>query len=242
MVPFANRVAGARFAWVGRRVKLPHNFQGETCAIHGFSWRSQWVLDARDESSCSLSHEWPGHASNATSDVDVGWPWAYRTEQHFRLGPDGCSMTLSVTSRSNMIMPVGLGFHPYFRRRPESTLTFGADRIFEAGADLLPTGKSSPASKLGDFEHGAELPDILVDNCFSGWDGVATLEDDLGAIEIATSGASHLHLYLPPKEDFLCLEPVSHLPDALNQFPADVGVLHQGQRASMRMQISVQPH
>lgn len=241
MVPFANRVAGARFAWMGRRVKLPHNFQGETCAIHGFSWQSQWVLDAKDETSCSLSHEWPSHTCDATSDADVGWPWAYRTEQHFRLGPEGCLMTLSITNRSGGIMPAGLGFHPYFRRRPESLLTFGADRMFEIGPDLIPNGKSSDPQRFADFTQGAKLPDILVDNCFSGWEGVATLEDDLGTIEIATSGASHLHLYSPPKENFLCLEPVSHLPDALNQFPADVTVLHQGQRASMTMQISFQP-
>ena len=150
-------------------------------------------------------------------------------------------MTLSITNRSGGIMPAGLGFHPYFRRRPESRLTSGADRMFDTGPDMIPNGKSSDPQRFADFTQGAELPDILFDNCFSDWDGVATLEEDLGTIGNAASGASHLHLYTPPDEDFLCPEPVSHLPDALNQFPADVSALHHGQQASITLQISVQP-
>ena len=36
---------------------------------------------------------------------------------------------------------------------------------------------------------------------------------------IPHSGAprDHLHLYRPPHADFFCLEPVSHLPDAINR-------------------------
>lgn len=240
LVPFANRIAGGRFSWMGSRVKLPANFSGETSAIHGFGWQSRWVLEEVRQSHCILSHEWQGLGPQTWPEEIAGWPWAYRAEQHISLGEEGCSVTLILANRSETIMPAGLGLHPYFRRRPESRLTFGASHVCETGPQCLPNGKLAPVSQFGDFASGAELPDVSIDHCFTNWGGVVMIQDDLGTIKLSATGARHLHLFAPVDAQVLCLEPVSHTPDALNQNPADVPSLQPGEKASLKIRICAQ--
>ncbi len=230
LVPYANRIAGGRFAWGGREVQLPLNFPPEQASIHGHGWQAAWQVASQRGFKCALDQLHDGR---------TGWPWVYRAAQRVMLGRQGCAISLVLTNLGDTPMPAGLGLHPYFRRRPESRLTFAARAIVAVDEACLPTGETVAPGLFGAFERGAALPAETIDHCFTGWSGSATITDDLGTITVTASGAPHLHLYAPGDGSALCLEPVSHAPDAVNRDPAGMTVLPPGCSASLRMEISV---
>ena len=229
LVPYCNRIADARFAWGEESVQLPRNFPPEDNSLHGFGWQSEWSVEDHNAASCALLHEHDGSA----------WPWAYRTRQKVRLGASGLKVWLDVANLSDRPMPTGLGLHPYFRRRPETKVRFVAEQMVEVDDRLIPTGALSASNRFADWSGGTALPDGLVDHCFTGWNGRVEITDDLGSITMTARGAPFLHVYSPADGSALCFEPVSHLPDALNQFPQSMTLLPPGCTASMEMAMGV---
>ncbi len=236
MVPFANRIAGGRFRLADAEVRLGRNVPPEPCALHGLGWQERWEVIARAPFKCALEHRHGGLGPEQWTGELATWPWAYQAQQRIRLGEKGCAISLDLTNRSHRSMPAGLGLHPWFRRRPETRVRFSAAGVLLAGADLIPTGEVAPADHFGDFARGSALPGSVINHCFAGWDGMATIEDDLGTITLEARGAPFLHLYAD--DGVLCLEPVNHRPDALNQEQAGMTMLPPGCTASVQMWIS----
>jgi aldose 1-epimerase len=230
LVPYANRVAQGSFAWQGTDIHLPRNFPPESSSLHGLGWQHSWRVASQSAFKCALEHDHQGGF----------WPWAYYAQQRIRLGPKGCAISLDVTNRSGSAMPAGLGLHPYFRRRPETRVRFRSGGVWLVDKALIPTGELAPASLFGDFAGLAALPDQTIDHCYARWDGVAQIEDDLGTITLTARGAPMLHVYAPADGSALCLEPVSHMPDALNSDPAGMTVLPPGCSASVQMWIAAE--
>lgn len=239
LVPYANRVAGAQFQLADDVVHLPRNFLPEESNLHGVGWQAAWEVSAQGTFKCALEHRHEGIGPSPWKGDIACWPWAYQADQRIMLGPKGCAISLTLTNRSDMPMPAGLGLHPYFRRRPEARVRFGADAVAMVDEALIPTGEQAPANHFADFARGAALPDRTIDHCFTGWDGLATITDDLGTITLMARGAPHLHVYAPADGSALCLEPVSHPPDALNQNPAAMTCLPPGCSASLQMWVMV---
>jgi aldose 1-epimerase len=229
LVPYCNRIASGRFEWAGEEVQLPPNFLPERHSLHGLSWQRPWSVESQVETKCVLVDDYDGKGA---------WPWAYRAQQRIRLGPRGCAMTLVLINRSDGPMPAGLGIHPYFRRGSEASIRFASDHVLLVSSETLPTGVTALPSHFGEFAGGDLLPTETVDHCFAYWQGAAEISDDLGTIRLTADGAPHLHLYAPADGSALCLEPVSHTPDALNQAPDEMIVLPPGCAAAMTLWIS----
>lgn len=240
LVPYCNRIARGRFEWAGQHIALPANFVPEPHSLHGLGWQVPWEITHHADFKCAMGHRHPGIGPGPWTGSITSWPWAYEAEQRIRLGHRGCAISLGLTNRSNMVMPAGIGLHPYFRRRPETRLRFASGRVCEVGGDMIPTGRTLAADTFADFRSGALLPAETIDHCFCEWDGIAVIEDDLGSITLTARGAPHMHVYAPAGQEILCLEPVSHLPDALNQDPAGITALPPGCSASLQMWISAE--
>jgi aldose 1-epimerase len=232
LVPYCNRIRDGRFTFAGDPVILPANFPPEPHSLHGLGWQRLWTVESHAENKCVLLHDYDGAGP---------WPWAYRARQRIRLGPKGCAITLVLTSLSRAPMPAGLGLHPYFRRDAESELRFEADHVLLTGADPLPTGVEAPAGHFADFAGGSALPAEPIDHCFAGWRGEAMLRDTLGTLTIGAEGAPNLHLYAPADGATLCLEPVTHTPNALNRAPGETTLLPPSCSASLTLLIGTQP-
>jgi aldose 1-epimerase len=228
LVPYCNRIKGGRFSWDGRSVQMPANFPPEPHSLHGLGWQAAWTVTAEAGFKGTLHHSYDGGGA---------WPWAYDAEQRVRLGSQGCAITLDVTNRGETAMPCGLGLHPYFRRRPETQLTFAAAGVLEVDDALIPTGALSPPDRFATWAQGARLPAQTVDHCFTGWPGTVDVADDLGTIMLDGRGTPFLHLYAPADGSALCLEPVTHSPDAPNRFPREMIALPPGCTASATLRI-----
>jgi aldose 1-epimerase len=230
LAPYCNRIRDGRFTFAGREIVLPPNFAPERHSIHGLSWQREWRVESQSENKCVIVDHYDGTGP---------WPWAYRAEQRVRLGDKGLAVTLVLTNRGETPMPAGIGLHPYFRRYEGARVRFAADHVLLSDPECLPTGVTAPADHFANFRQGATLPVETVDHCFAAWKGEASIEDELGTIAISASGAPHLHLYAPADGSALCLEPVSHTPDALNRVPEEMTVLPPGCSASLTMRIAL---
>ena len=228
LVPYANRIAAGGFSFGGHVVRIAPNLQGESHPLHGFGWLVEWRCIRHAPSSALLEHAFAGSAE---------WPWSYIAHQHVALDANGLTVRLMTRNTSDEPAPMGLGLHPYFRRARNTRMTFLADAMLGIDSECLVDGSRSPVDTLAPWSDGAVLPEVLVDHCFAKWGGTAMIADERGRITIRGFGTPHCHVYAPPDGEELCLEPVSHTPDALNRAPAEMIVLPPGCAAGVAMRI-----
>lgn len=227
LVPFSNRIASGHFRFEGADVALPLNHPVCPHPLHGHGWEQPWSIERQDDSAVHLSYR---HAADA-------WPWSYRAEQRLTVHADGLEVRLDLTNESGRAMPAGFGLHPYLPKPPGTTLTAAVGSVWLGDATLLPCERT-PVPRAWNFPDGRAMDDVVVDNGFPGWDGRATVDwPHIGRRLVVEADAvfGHLVVYAPQGEDYLCVEPVSHMTDAVNHADeADSGlrVLPPGGRLS----------
>jgi aldose 1-epimerase len=195
LVPCSNRIGGARLTWQGRTWPLAPNNPPEPHAIHGIGWQLAWTVLRQDATSAVLALEHAG---------DAMWPFPFRCEQAFRLEPDALHLDLALTNLAPHEAPAGLGWHPFFAKRPGARLRVATAARWQMGADKLPTVRTSDAG----FDRSCD--DLDVDHCFDGWDGQAELVDDVLAVRLASS-LRHVVVFTHPSRPTVAIEPVSHV-------------------------------
>ncbi len=217
LVPFSNRIAYGRFRWDGKEYLLDRNFGDHPHTIHGVGWQRSWEVTAVCAASATLTLH-----HDATGEQARGWPFSFIAEQRFTLTAGALHVVLSMRNLHPSPAPAGIGLHPYFPRAGTPTLQFDAPRVWLNGADALPT-EAVPVPPEWQHADGRQVGTASLDNCFAGWDGNAgiTWEPPGPAISImASEQFSHLVVYTPPGQDFFCVEPVSHMSDAINRMGA----------------------
>lgn len=230
LIPYANRIADGRFTFDGHDYQLPLNFGDHPHSIHGFGWQTAWTVSETDEATALLVQDHGGAA---------GWPWPYRAEQQFAVTPDSFTMALSLTNTGDRAMPAGLGFHPYFLADAGTTLAFDAGSLWLSTPDMLPD-REAPADMLGDWSRPAPvLGGSLIDNVYGGWSRTAMIERGDGLrLTMTATGAEWLHVFRPPGGTDFCLEPVSHMPDAINRADG-MAILPPGETMRLAMTIAI---
>jgi aldose 1-epimerase len=202
LLPFANRVPGNIIDLVDPPLRLPPNVPGEACALHGIGWQRQWRVAEVQEDRSTLEL--------TVSAED--WVFGFRAVQTFHIDDGAFRASLAIENTNDRPIPAGLGFHPYFARRPGMKLQFKAAHFWLEGPGHLPTDPITPPPEL-DFTTPAAIPDTWRNNCYSGWDGRAVLHDPAFGLEVniqAGPGLRDLMLYTPPGAAYFCLEPQSH--------------------------------
>jgi aldose 1-epimerase len=231
LVPFSNRIAQATLQWQGTRHPLVRNNGEEPHAIHGVGWQRPWeVLESEGEFALLAYEHRP----------DSAWPFAFDCSQTFRVREDTLELTLSLTNQSGRTAPAGLGWHPFFVKRARSRISFQATGRWEMGPDKLPTQRR-PSQGLD-----AACAFLDVDHCFDGWTGTVHLRDELLHTRV-TSGLSRLVVFTNDARDFVAIEPVSHVNNAMSLVaagadPSELGlaILQPGESISAHMSIAVE--
>jgi aldose 1-epimerase len=231
LVPFSNRIGQATLEWQGTRHPLVRNNGAEPHAIHGVGWQRPWEVLESDGQSALLSYE---HRP------DASWPFAFDCSQGFRLREHTLAVTLSLTNQSGQPAPAGLGWHPWFVKRPRSHIAFRAAGRWEMGDDKLPTQRR-PNPGLD-----ADCAALDVDHCFDGWDGVVQLHDELLRIRL-TATLTRVVVFTNGTREHIAIEPVSHVNNAVNLLQsgsdaAQLGLvtLQPGESCSAQMAIEVE--
>jgi aldose 1-epimerase len=208
LVPYCNRIDQGRFRWAVRHHQLARNFGDHPHTIHGVGWQRAWAIQdsAADTTTLILDHS-----------PDLSWPFAFHAVVTYHLSPFLVHINLAMTNRHDSPAPAGIGLHPYFAKTYDPSLQFNAVAAWENGADCLPSRHVEIAPA---WQHATprKIATTNLDNCFTGWNRRATILAGPGSLGIEASDSfRQAQIFTPPWADFFCVEPVSHVPDAINR-------------------------
>jgi aldose 1-epimerase len=193
---------------------LPLNAPPEPHALHGEGWQRPWRVDKRAPASLTLVLERD----------DPTAVFRYRAEQRFTLTEETLEVTLAVTHLGAAPMPYGLGLHAYFARR-DALLSAEVAGVWLPDASNIPRDLAAVPIEWG-FRLRRDVNELAgLDHNFQGWAGIARVEwpdHGAGVMVEADEPFRHLVLYVPPGQDYFCLEPVSHVADGFNMLARGV--------------------
>ena len=134
-------------------------------------------------------------------------------------------------------MPAGMGLHPYFPKTSGTRLTFDATGLWPADAPEAVALGAGPIEPGLDFRKGQDAADIVLDRCYEGWDGRATLTAADGATTTIEADPvfGKIQIYDAWDYPYICIEPVTNANDGFNRAALGVpghavAVLSPGQR------------
>jgi len=238
--PWANRLDEQAFYANGRRFPFDMdigNVRGAT-PIHGLLLRTdRWkVVDVSENDS---------HAS-VTSRLEFyrvpiwmkQFPFAHTIDMTHRLQDGGLDVTTTIQNMSADPMPVAVGFHPFFRLpdsgRDRWRVSVGARTRWLLSDAKIPTGETEPIERTFPQPREVPLEGYDLDHVFSDLirdgDGLATMsvwsqkhrvDVEVGpsyraAVVFAPKATPPLPDGRPAHGDFVCLEPMAGITDAMN--------------------------
>jgi aldose 1-epimerase len=206
MAPWTNRLDEGRLPVGGTTWYLPVNRPIDDTAIHGLVRDATWMVAEAGAARAVLVQQGDAEAA--------GVPWYWRARLEVALDAAGASLALALTNAGAQPFPFGSGWHPFFARPAGTRLRFAARTLLARDARCLPIAAQSSAGVAGDERDYEGL-----DTHFAGWDGVAEImRPDLGLrLEASGAWAGNLQVFAPTGSHILCVEPVSHVPDAPNR-------------------------
>ncbi len=207
MAPWTNRLQGGRIAVGGVEYRMPINRPHEGPkggnALHGFLRDQAWRVEAQDDAAATFAVS----ASLA--------PFHCAARMMVSLTEAGVSLAVTLENTGDAPVPMGFGWHPWFARPEGTHLCFAASTVF--GRDALNIA-DDPRPGPGLYGAGAVLDGH--DTHFAGWDGQAAITWPDGtrfALRAAGAWAGNLQVFAPTGGGVLCVEPVTHAPDAANR-------------------------
>ena len=200
LVPYSNRLGHQHFRWKGQEYTTQPNFGDSPHSVHGVGWIRPWEIVSSSVLEVVLRLVHAG---------DADWPFPFEISQYFALTPDSMSVQMVFTNTGEMPQPVGLGWHPYFPKRPRSRLHIELSDRWDTDASQLPIRKVAQPGLDSDVSH------LDYDNCFEGWKGAARVRDEKFSLQLSSS-LNYLVVYTPQDKDYFCVEPVSHLSNAIH--------------------------
>lgn len=200
LVPYSNRLGYRRFRWKGADYSTQPNFDDSVHSLHGVGWTRPWQIAS--SSAAELVLRYRHHA-------DGHWPFDFEARQYFHLTPETLRVQLVCDNLAAVAQPVGLGWHPYFPKRARSRLHIECAGRWDNDAAQL------PVRKLAQDGIDADVRYLDYDHCFDGWRGAARIRDEAMSLQLSSS-LDRLVVYTPAQRDYFCVEPVSHVTNAIH--------------------------
>ena len=232
LVPYSNRLAYRRFRWKGHDYTTQPNFgtngNESPHSLHGVGWLRAWEIESSSAQEVVLRY---------VHRADADWPFAFEARQYFTLTPNSLSVQMVFANTADVAQPVGLGWHPYFPKRSRSRLHIELSHRWDSDATQLPVRKVAQPGIDSDVSH------LAFDNCFEGWHGPARIRDEKFSLQLSSS-LPYLVVFTPQEKDYFCVEPVSHVSNAIHMAdPAAHGLrtvaAGETTEAAMRLEVTV---
>ena len=245
LAPWSNRISGGGFSVGDTFHPIATNAAGMPYPIHGDSWQQPWQVSQQDAASLEMT---------LTSNHFNGNPHHYRATQSFKLVDGGMDQSVTITHLGDTLLPYGLGLHPWLPRNEHTTLQADVAGVWLSHPDCLPKEHTTAFPPNWDLNAGISAAGGLIDNCFTGWNGIArvtwpdqslqlTLQQKTNnSIKSVVTEEVSAHLASPNcllvfrkvEGDHFCLEPVSHAIDAFHQAgQPGLRVLKKGESLTM---------
>lgn len=212
LVPYANRVKNSCFILAGKEYQIADNQCQQPHALHGDGWTNEWKVIARGSTWIKL--EYRSHL----------YPFNYKAEQTIKIIDNSLSIDIEVTHLGDILMPYGIGFHPWFIKHENTELFAPATHLWHEDPQHFPTNKTTIPALLDFSSANKKLPSGFINNLFLGW--VVNDKKQYCAeiyypktkrtISIQASDVLNRYMLYQNGSDFFCFEPVSHDVDAHN--------------------------
>lgn len=224
LTPYPNRVKDGKYSFNGNSYQLSINDEERKNAMHGFVFDKPFELishkEGQEECSVELEYTYTGKQQ--------GYPFPFRLNIIYVFSEDGleCETILTNTGKDNM--PLGDGWHPYFKtgtKIDRMQLAMPPCKQLETDNRLIPTGKTKDFNKfIDDLE---QIGNQEFDTCFlleDNGDDTATFElydpdrDIYISLwqETGKGKYNYTQLYIPPDRQSIAIEPMTCAPDAFN--------------------------
>lgn len=224
LFPFPNRLAGGKYHFEGEEYQIPINFPHENNAIHGLVLSQNFeVTNISESDSCSVLE------LQFNSEFGLqGYPFPFSISISYSLeNKSRFSCITAISNNSNSPIPVGHGWHPYFKLGDEAidalNLQFSAASILECDDNNIPAGvenilnRPSQHLPIGDTEFDTCFYlNQLAEKCVTKlWSHKSNYLLKVWQ-QTGHQKYNYLQLYTPPCRRSIAVEPMSCAPDAFN--------------------------
>jgi aldose 1-epimerase len=223
LAPWGNRISGGGFWANGKHYLFNESLKNlnshNGIAMHGMLTASQ-LWEVTDVNADKKS----AHVTSRLQfwkypDLMANWPFAHEYLMTYSLTAEGLEVKIAVRNLSADPMPIAIGFHPYFNipdvPRSEWSAHIPASKHVEMDSSLVATGEMTD-NHLPDQ---ITLNDHTFDDGFTDINGDRTFSIQSGnkKIEVAYGPKYKVALvYSPPKQNFVCFEPMAGITNSLN--------------------------
>lgn len=223
LAPWVGEMYRGELNYGGEQHQLPLN--REKHAVHGLVYDAPWTIGTSTRDSLEIS-----------CDLGPAWPFGGSIRQVFELDSAGLTQRVEV-SADTAEMPVGIGWHPWFRIPPggESVLRVDSPSYAELDDDLIPTGNVLPLGTVADFGEGFRIGSKHIDMVLLDARGPARLMLPTRTLDISFDPAISV-LVVYAADTFICVEPWTSWPDAVRGRERDMstGVIDLGPSESVQ--------
>ncbi len=242
--PFPNRIKEGTYSFNEDKHQLHVNFPHESNSIHGLvfdeAFRVEREEEGEDFAHLTLSYDYRGRKP--------GYPFTYFLQLDFQLHEThGLTVTTTIRNTGDQAMPVGDGWHPYFRtgnKVDNLEISFPSDYVFQLDDQMIPTGERVA---FKDFVKLKQINNYQFDSCFSlsvnDEKAFVRVEDPQNNIgfsiwqETGRQKYKYLQVYTPPNRKCIAFEPMTCPPDVFNN-KIDLITLAPGEGISLSWGIS----
>ncbi|MBT7099766.1 aldose 1-epimerase, partial [Candidatus Poribacteria bacterium] len=171
LFPFPNRIRDGKWTHRGRTHQFAHSGPGRN-HIHGLVYNRPWQIEAlaatADAAVCAMTFDSLDH-----DEIGAQYPFPFQLVAEYTLQDSSLSLRFSATNVGEEVMPMGVGFHPYFSA-PIASNTEPADCLITVPADayweldtFLPTGDIRDVAGDYDLREGRAFDGMRFDDVFT---------------------------------------------------------------------------
>jgi aldose 1-epimerase len=220
LLPYPNRLRDGQYVYDGTTYQFELTNVDTQNSIHGFgkdapmTVKTVWI----QSNSAGLTCVWAYNGHHAA------YPFPFTAEITMILRGGNFEMSMSVTNDSKVDIPVGLGWHPYFKmseKSNDSSLHIPDCQIISIDDRMLPTGEKEDFHA---FTHLSKIDHAILDNGFliknQTKDAETILASEHGQLtfwqETGYRKWNFLQVFTPPHRKSVAIEPMTCNIDAFN--------------------------
>lgn len=220
LFPFPNRLKDGKYTFRGQTYQFDINNADTQNAIHGFGFnvRTNVIKTHVGNSEGFITCEYIHDGSHPA------YPFKFTFQVRFTLKNSELVVNMSFTNNESFAIPVGLGWHPYYRiseRSDDTSLKMPETQIVAIDNRMIPTGEKHD---FNDFNSLKKIDTTFLDNGFSikNQDKPAEiiLESAMGRLtcwqETGAAKWNFVQVFTPPHRMSIAVEPMTCNVDAFN--------------------------
>lgn len=222
LMPFPGRIPNGRYQFAGKNYALKPNTQDGAASIHGFVCKRPFriVHTAVSNHRASVVLEYIHRGDTK------GYPFKFSVRLTYTLASKSFSCTTVVRNLDKRAIPMGDGWHPYFKTSGKTNqllLALPPSSIVELSAEKIPTGRIvRPARKTFIIPLRRKAIDTVFDLGEKRRRVTTKLIDPKNGVELrlwqeaGVRKYRYLVVYRPPSGTSVAIEPWTCAPNAAN--------------------------